>query len=252
MSNPQPESDSLTIRSLVKVEDGLYAHYVVQKLSAAFVIVLIRLRVPVSPNQLTAFSLLLGIGAAVAFAMGQYSYLVLGVVLLNISFLLDCADGQLARIKGIQSQFGAWYDYHGDKIKDGLTLIGWTIGAYMASNQEQWWLFVVAFLGIFFQFLRNISALNRDIWMLQTTGNKDKSHSFIESSQNSSQFRRSLKNSMLFKLSDRILLYTVFGLLNLAMPAIIIYAAFTTLFAGLSGYLNYVYARRIDSEKAYS
>lgn len=248
MNTSQPSQETKDLRWIIKSEDPLYGHYFVQKASYYLIRLILATKLPITPNQLTIGSFTLGLAAAVLFAFGDYTLLVIGVLLLNISLILDCADGQLARAKGLKSQFGAWFDYHTDKIKDGATLLGWTIGAFVASGNADWWLFVVAFVGIFFQFLRNISALNRDIAELQANGKKDESRAFIETTDNSSQFKRSLKHSMLFKLADRVMLYTVFGLLNLAVPALFIYAALAIIFASLSAFLNYRRGWRIDKQ----
>ena len=92
--------------------------------------------------------------------------MIIGVILINLGLAFDCADGQLARLSNQKSKFGHWYDYHSDKIKDGLILISLSIAAYY---QTGWlWIFFIAFGTIFFQFLRNITRLNRVIFQLET------------------------------------------------------------------------------------
>ncbi|HLD21936.1 MAG TPA: CDP-alcohol phosphatidyltransferase family protein [Patescibacteria group bacterium] len=238
-----------SLRKIIKMEDPIYGHYVAQQL--AYYVVRITESLNLRPNHFTIISFLCGLSAAVFFTQGTYHSLIIGVLLLNVSLVFDCCDGQLARLKGLGSQFGAWFDYYTDKIKDGAVLLGWTYGAYIAAGTSTWWIFAIAFIGIFFQFLRNITALNRDIFQLQKTGKKDKQHTIIsDAGANSHQFRRSLKHSLLFKLADRIFLYTIFGIFNLRIEAIFVYTALTLCFAILSTYLNFRLFFKFDKENA--
>jgi hypothetical protein len=118
-----------------------------------------------------------------------------------------------------------------------MILLGLAWGVYVETGQV--WIFAVAFCGIFFLFLRKIAALNRDVFMLQTTGAKDAERTLIDNNPNQSQFLRTLKHSTLFQIADRISLYTIFGLLNWMSAAIVIYAALNLFYATASSWLNY-------------
>lgn len=60
----------------------------------------------ITPNQMTLFSLLVAIFAALCFASGQYKFFILGAFLLLLYGTLDFADGHLARLKKLESDFG--------------------------------------------------------------------------------------------------------------------------------------------------
>src|SRR5258708_18535839 len=65
---------------------------------------------PVSPDAITALSIVFGIASAVTL-LGSFPYhLQLGGLLLFSSAVLDCADGQLARMRGTSSMFGRMLD----------------------------------------------------------------------------------------------------------------------------------------------
>lgn len=242
----RPWSDPEVRKLLIKSEDPIYGHYVAQKLS--YYLVRATQRLPLSPNHFTILAIFTGLLAAVFFAQGTYQGLLIGVALLNLSLILDCGDGQLARLKGLKSQFGAWFDYHADRVKDGFVLLGWAYGAYIAEGSTIPWIFMVAFLGIFFQFLRGMTAQNRDIFHLQQSGKKDQDYA-IQSGDHVSQFRRSLNHTMLFRLADRVMLYTLFGIFNLAKEAVIVYAVLACIYASISGFLNYRLYYRFDKNK---
>ncbi len=57
-------------------------------------------RTGITPNQITFGAGVLGAGAAVCFALASWPWLVAGAVLFHLSFVLDCMDGKIARLKG--------------------------------------------------------------------------------------------------------------------------------------------------------
>jgi phosphatidylglycerophosphate synthase len=83
---------------------------------------------PVTPNQLTWLRLLSGIGAALAFAQAEEVWRHWGAALFLLSFLLDRADGQLARLSGKTSAYGHKLDLASDSLANGLAFLGLGIG----------------------------------------------------------------------------------------------------------------------------
>src|SRR5699024_8728465 len=59
----------------------------------------------ITPNQLTVGALVLGLAAAVCFFLADWYWLLAGAVLFHLSFVLDCMDGKIARLKGNGSVF---------------------------------------------------------------------------------------------------------------------------------------------------
>lgn len=77
----------------------------------------------VTPNQVTAASLATGlIGAWLLGGEGRIGSLA-GLFLYQLSVILDHADGELARVKFLQSPLGKWLDNIGDHVVD-LAIIG--------------------------------------------------------------------------------------------------------------------------------
>ena len=77
----------------------------------------------ITPNQVTTGSLIVGLVGAILFARGSGS-MHAGAALFMLSFWLDHADGELARITGRTSSFGHYYDL----AAGGAVLIATFIG----------------------------------------------------------------------------------------------------------------------------
>ena len=65
---------------------------------------------PITPNQVTYFSVLVGFASGYAFSFASPESLILGGILLEATLVLDCVDGQLARAKGMASEWGSLID----------------------------------------------------------------------------------------------------------------------------------------------
>ncbi len=105
-----------------KSEDIAWNRYVARPVAAVVVYVLAR--TPLTPNQVTFLGggLFLFAAAALALIPGPLGFLV-GALLVQASYVLDCADGQLARLKEMTSEVGAHLDFLMDEIK-ALALVG--------------------------------------------------------------------------------------------------------------------------------
>jgi phosphatidylglycerophosphate synthase len=91
--------------------EELIDYYLHRPVAAVFVFALAR--TPLSANQVTVLSGMFGIlaGGAVAVGVSKGAYWVaIGGVLAFISVILDCADGQLARLRGQSSLVGRALD----------------------------------------------------------------------------------------------------------------------------------------------
>lgn len=123
-----------------RVDDGFYSTFVVRKASKP--LTRVALRLGWSPNAITLLSFAVGIGAAAAFAVGDRWALVLGALLLQLSLVIDCVDGEVARATRRFSALGAWLDASTDRVKEFLAYAGLAAGA-ARSGLDIWWLAVV-------------------------------------------------------------------------------------------------------------
>ncbi len=84
----------------------------------AAVVVLALRDTPITPNQVTFFSTFVAAGACALFALCPgYPWLVVAALIFELSFVLDCADGMLARLRKMASPLGHLLDFLMDELK---------------------------------------------------------------------------------------------------------------------------------------
>ena len=89
-------------------------------------------RLDIHPNTVTIASMFVGAGSAIFFGCASYYYCgtmglllnIIAIVLLMIADILDCTDGQLARMTGKKSRLG--------RILDGVAGFTWFVPIYHA------------------------------------------------------------------------------------------------------------------------
>ena len=108
----------------------------------AFVFVKMIYRTPITPNQVTVLSGLFGVAAAWMFSIGNTQALLWGASLYAAANILDCADGQLARLQRSGTLLGRIIDGAADYISSIAIFVG--IGVGLATQNESAGLFVIA------------------------------------------------------------------------------------------------------------
>jgi phosphatidylglycerophosphate synthase len=84
----------------------------------AAVVVYVLARTPITPNQVTFLSTVVAAAAAAMLAvLPGYAWLVAAAAVFELSFVLDCADGMLARLRKIASPLGHLLDFLMDELK---------------------------------------------------------------------------------------------------------------------------------------
>ena len=91
-------------------------------------------RTPITPNQITLGALLTGLGAAGCLMIAGQASAVLAGLLLIVSYTLDNCDGEIARMKDMQSRFGAIFDTTTDAVVHAGLFAGLAIGTVAARS----------------------------------------------------------------------------------------------------------------------
>ena len=85
-----------------------------------------------SPNHLT----LLGTAIAVIVPLGFYTSPVLGLILIVLSGVCDMMDGVMAKVRNMETRFGAFLDSSLDRVSDLFYLIGFWIMSWKTGWEK--------------------------------------------------------------------------------------------------------------------
>ncbi|WP_228989333.1 DUF5941 domain-containing protein [Streptomyces sp. DH8] len=131
------DDEAVRLRGAVKAHDGFFTTYGISPYSRY--IARWCARRGLTPNQVTTASLITALVAAGAAATGTRSGYVAAGILLLVSFVLDCTDGQLARYSLQYSTMGAWLDATFDRAKEYAYYAGLAIGAVRGGDGDDVW-----------------------------------------------------------------------------------------------------------------
>lgn len=70
-----------------------------------------------TPNRITAASFLVAIVATIGVLVGGTASFIAAAVLIHLSHILDCMDGQMARFRQVSSPVGSYYDRLTDQVQ---------------------------------------------------------------------------------------------------------------------------------------
>ena len=114
----------------------------------------------VSPNAISVMGTTIGVLAAWCFTRGEAHLMIMGAVLLQLSAVIDCVDGDIARILHKETKAGKWLDLGGDQLVHLLLLAGMGVGLYRMAGQTgpTLWLGLAAALGVVMSFLTILRA----------------------------------------------------------------------------------------------
>jgi len=108
-----------------------------------------------TPNQISLISMIFGMAVFFLLLPGTYFYIVLGGLAIFTSNVLDCADGQLARLKKNGTKVGRVIDGFIDYITGASIFFG--IGAALHHiTGNPWYSWVLATVGGFSRVMQNM------------------------------------------------------------------------------------------------
>jgi phosphatidylglycerophosphate synthase len=152
--NGRPEDRQeaeLRLAKSVRVEsletDAVLARLLDRRLSWRLSYRLARTRV--MPNHVTLANTALGFGCAAMLASTGYWVRLLGAILFVVCVTLDGVDGELARLRMVESEAGAKLDVLTDNIVHIAIFVGLTIGCYRSSHSASYFYLLAILLGGF-------------------------------------------------------------------------------------------------------
>jgi phosphatidylglycerophosphate synthase len=91
-------------------------------------------RTPLTPNQVSVLATLAGLVSAGLFAVGTAGAALAGALVLQLSAVVDCVDGDLARALFKQSALGKWLDIVGDQVVHVGVFLGLGVGLWRSGS----------------------------------------------------------------------------------------------------------------------
>jgi phosphatidylglycerophosphate synthase len=127
-------AESWLLRGLIKDTEGFMSRHVERLISLALTRYLVW--TSVTPNAMTLVSLAIGLAAAPCFLSSAPGWQVAGALLFLLHSILDGCDGEIARLKFLESPGGAALDFWGDNAIHvavfGFMAVGWSLSAHSA------------------------------------------------------------------------------------------------------------------------
>lgn len=128
------KAEHTLFRSLQSVKgtlDGFIDRYVNRRISRPLSRLFMKLGF--SPNTITLLSMVLGLMGAACLSMGSYRSGVLGALLFQFAVIVDCCDGEVARLTFAESRLGQELDLVSDNIVHMAVFAGIAWGTYEQS-----------------------------------------------------------------------------------------------------------------------
>ena len=145
----------LRLKLANRANDGFFSVYVLRRVSK--LLTWAAVKVGFTPNQVTIASFAIGLYAAFLFAQGDIWSLIGGAIVLQVSIIVDCVDGEIARYTRKFSELGAWLDAITDRVKEYAVFLGLAYGAFVHNGQNLW---VLAAVLMAIQTFRHLSDYN--------------------------------------------------------------------------------------------
>jgi phosphatidylglycerophosphate synthase len=87
-----------------------------------------------SPNAITILAAVVGLVSAAGFGLGTYSAGIIAALLFQLAAIIDCCDGEVARLTFTESPFGAWLDIAMDNVVHMAIFAGIAVGSYLCAD----------------------------------------------------------------------------------------------------------------------
>jgi 1L-myo-inositol 1-phosphate cytidylyltransferase / CDP-L-myo-inositol myo-inositolphosphotransferase len=111
-----------------KPQDGFVSRFLNRPISRRVSRVL--LKFPVHPNTCTMSVFVLSLIACPFLALGGYTNVIIGAAIFQLYSILDGCDGEIARAKGLESQFGERLDHFCDFLASILFILALSFGLH--------------------------------------------------------------------------------------------------------------------------
>ena len=128
ISQPIKKVETRLLNSLQSPLEGTVDVYFNRPLGRLITLPLVKLKA--NPNLVSIFSILTGIIGSILLVNYEYWITITASLLIQISAIIDCIDGDIARIQFRESTLGKWLDITGDNIVNIMIFISLALREY--------------------------------------------------------------------------------------------------------------------------
>ncbi len=145
-----------------KAHDGPVARLLNRPISIRLSTLLVK--TPATPNQISILSFLLALAAAFMLSKDSYFWFAAGGLIAQLASIVDGCDGEIARLKWQQTEYGAWLDAVLDRYADAFLIAGvtWHVANHNMMGNLGWLIGLLALIG---SLINSYTADKYDGWM---------------------------------------------------------------------------------------
>jgi phosphatidylglycerophosphate synthase len=145
-ATPAPTLERALLRGLENPRDGHLDRLLHRRFSRPLTRFL--LRTPLTPNAVTGIGIAVGIVGGLLIGVRGSPALAAAVACLVLSGVLDCADGELARLRFSESALGHWLDVVGDTLVHAALLAGIAVRLARSGSLPGWPVLTLLAVGV--------------------------------------------------------------------------------------------------------
>ncbi len=160
------KAGKILLKQLIKPTDGPVSRFLNRPVSLRISKLLVMTKI--KPNFISFASFLICVFSAFLFSVGNYFSLIIGGLLAQFSSIIDGCDGEVARLKFQESDYGAWFDAVLDRYADAFLLFGLTYHVYSLSGNHP--SLLIGFMAILGTFMNSYTADKYDGFMKKKLG----------------------------------------------------------------------------------
>ncbi len=107
-----------------KPTDGIISRMINRRISTRISKLIVSRGIPLTPNQATLISFII---SAIPLPLYILGHPVIAGIIVQLASIIDGVDGEIARLRGLTSSFGAFMDAVLDRVADIMMLLGASI-----------------------------------------------------------------------------------------------------------------------------
>jgi CDP-L-myo-inositol myo-inositolphosphotransferase len=150
-----------------KKSDGFISRYLNRPISGQITKVLLKTKI--QPNIITLTCFFLSIIGAFFFFQKGYLNLLIGAIFAQLASIIDGCDGEIARLKFLETEFGGWFDAVLDRYADAFLLFGLTYHTYQVISNPV--IMIIGFMAVSGSLINSYTADKYDS-LMRSKGNR--------------------------------------------------------------------------------